>query len=225
MKKMSLLLMVSLIISMMIACGKSNTGEAKHVKSPPETSQTDTKAVVTTPEKTYQIGDQGPVGGYVFYDKGEYTDGWRYLEAAPENTDINAEWSTTDENKEIVGLKTDIGAGKNNTNLIIQGFKNIDANATAAEYCAALDVNGFTDWFLPSKDELNLMYVNLYQKGLGGFAPIPFDEFAGWWRSESYRSSSQEDYDGAMYQNFDDIGIQRYWRKHYDLRVRPARAF
>lgn len=26
---------------------------------------------------------RGPAGGYVFYDKGEYSDGWRYLEAAP----------------------------------------------------------------------------------------------------------------------------------------------
>ena len=26
----------------------------------------------------------GPAGGYVFYDKGYYSDGWRYLEASPE---------------------------------------------------------------------------------------------------------------------------------------------
>ncbi|MDR0638267.1 MAG: DUF1566 domain-containing protein [Spirochaetaceae bacterium] len=27
----------------------------------------------------------GPAGGFVFYDKGSYSDGWRYLECAPEN--------------------------------------------------------------------------------------------------------------------------------------------
>ncbi len=32
---------------------------------------------------SYEIGDKGPAGGYVFYDKGSYSDGWRYLEAAP----------------------------------------------------------------------------------------------------------------------------------------------
>ena len=33
--------------------------------------------------RTYNIRDIGPSGGYVFFDKGSYSDGWRYLEAAP----------------------------------------------------------------------------------------------------------------------------------------------
>ena len=31
----------------------------------------------------YRIGDRGPSGGYIFYDKGNYDNGWRYQEAAP----------------------------------------------------------------------------------------------------------------------------------------------
>jgi hypothetical protein len=34
-------------------------------------------------------GVPGPAGGYVFYDKGEYSEGWRYLECAPEDGDNN----------------------------------------------------------------------------------------------------------------------------------------
>ena len=31
----------------------------------------------------YKVGDVGPAGGYIFYDRGYYENGWRYLEAAP----------------------------------------------------------------------------------------------------------------------------------------------
>ena len=34
-------------------------------------------------KKEYKVGDIGPAGGYIFYDKGSYSNGWRYLEAAP----------------------------------------------------------------------------------------------------------------------------------------------
>ncbi|GHU30912.1 hypothetical protein FACS1894172_04920 [Spirochaetia bacterium] len=37
--------------------------------------------------KVYKIGDTGPAGGLIFYNKGDYSDGWRYLKAAPANTE------------------------------------------------------------------------------------------------------------------------------------------
>jgi len=43
--------------------------------------------------RQYFIGDEGPAGGIVFFDKGESSGGWRYLEAAPSRTESNAEWN------------------------------------------------------------------------------------------------------------------------------------
>jgi len=41
---------------------------------------------------TYNIRDIGPAGGYIFYDKGSVSDGWRYMEAAPSDQSPDAPW-------------------------------------------------------------------------------------------------------------------------------------
>ncbi len=158
--------------------------------------------------KTYRIGDKGPAGGWIFYDKGNSSDGWRYLEAAPNDQSAESAWGCYE--KSIPGAQgTAIGTGKTNTAVIIGSC---DESGIAAKVAADYRGGGKSDWFLPSDDELNLMYHNLHIKGIGGFA------------EGDYWSSSEGPADGAAKQNF-IAGGHDYYNKVMTLRVRAVRAF
>lgn len=45
--------------------------------------------------------------------------------------------------------------GESNTNALVTG------NHPAANFCLDLNINGYTDWYLPAPDELNIAYYNL----------------------------------------------------------------
>lgn len=57
---------------------------------------------------------------------------------------------------------------------------------SAKTACDELILNGYSDWHLPTKDELNSLYVNLNQHGLGGFTHHEFY----WSSTEAYSGSS-----------------------------------
>jgi hypothetical protein len=96
-------------------------------------------------------------GGYVFYDKGEFTNGWRYLEAAPTAlTYLNNsyfKWGCS--SNFLTNISTDIGTGLENTNAInsVCSLNNIGAYA-----CFNYSLNNKTDWFLPSLDEAKELF-------------------------------------------------------------------
>jgi len=147
------------------------------------------------------IGDTGPGGGIVFYDAGSVQPWGRYLEAGSE---LGAEeWC--DSNVDVAGTKRAIGSGAANTTLISAACGSGAAN-TVSDY----DGGGKTDWFLPSKDELNELYEK--RDSVGGF------EAADYW------SSSQNYANGAWFQGLDG-GFALGGLKIATLRVRPVRAF
>jgi SpoVK/Ycf46/Vps4 family AAA+-type ATPase len=160
--------------------------------------------------KTYRIGETGPGGGLVFYDKGSYGEGWRYMEAAPVETEKKMVWGAS--GSTVKGTLTDIGAGPENTRLVAAFMKKKKETWTAAQYCEALNYGGYNDWFLPSKDELNQVYKTLKTKNLGGFS---YEWY--WSSSEGYRVTAwgQRFSDGSQYYNF----------KGYEGSVRAVRAF
>lgn len=121
------------------------------------------EAISLAAETAYNPGDIGPAGGWVFYDAGGYNDvpsagGWRYLEAAPQS--VTAEpWGSAGARLGASGTSLGTGTGTGNSSLIVaaQG----EAAATASGACASYAVNGFSDWFLPSRDEAYRMFVEL----------------------------------------------------------------
>ena len=112
--------------------------------------------------RRYEVGDTGPAGGIVFYDKGDDSGGWRYLEAwtSDEGT---CRWKTIAYATNTYG--GGIGRGYINTYTVLTGTQH-----PAAEVARNATHGGFNDWFLPSRDELNLMYQQ--REVIGGFAPV-----------------------------------------------------
>ena len=165
-----------------------------------------TPAPTASTGQTYKIGDKGPAGGVVFYDKGRFNNGWRYLEASPDDMG-SVEWGSYEVN--VSGTKTGIGEGKRNTELIIAELNKRGETGKAAQLCKVYTLNGYNDWFLPSKNELNEMYKARTHIGISSM-----------W----HWSSSQRDNYYALIQNFND-GYQDYNRKLHTYSVRAIRSF
>jgi uncharacterized repeat protein (TIGR02543 family) len=130
----------------------------------------------------YSLRDTGPAGGWVFYDKGSYSDGWRYMEAAPTDPDQPSVWGYL---RSTGASATGLGSGEANTLAIIKEF-GTDIQFYAARECHELIIGDYADWFLPSSDELNAMCTNLYKAtpSTGNFRAN------GWYWSSSDVSAS-----------------------------------
>ena len=120
----------------------------------------------------------------------------------------------------VVGTKTEIGTGEKNTADLVSAMGDIAfvqesggvKTLYAAKVCADYSGGGYDDWFLPSRDELNLMYHNLKEQGLGDFT------------SAFYWSSSEYHGDFALNQYFGK-GIQDFYLRSMAYKIRPVRAF
>jgi len=111
-------------------------------------------------------------------------------------------------------LGTAIGTGVANTNAIIA--QNGAGTTYAAGLARAYNGGGYNDWFLPSADELNELYLN--RVAIGGFDTGP-----------PYHWSSSQNADYAVYawgQYFDDGDQSSYGGlKSLTFSVRAVRAF
>jgi len=149
--------------------------------------------------KTYE-------GGLIFYLNP--ADGTGMVATPIESQNFWSVWGCYVE--EIDGAEgTAIGTGAQNTKEIIAGC---NTKGIAAHICDELNKNNKDDWFLPSKDELNLIYTNLKVKGHGGFNPF------------TYWSSTEASIYGVWIQDFAN-GDQGAKDKQNNQSTLAARSF
>jgi hypothetical protein len=110
---------------------------------------------------------------------------------------------------------TAIGTGQANTTAIIA---NQGAGNYAAKLADDLVVGKYSDWYLPSRDELALMYSNI-----GQGAPAPLTNIGGF-VSNGYWSSSEYDLNYSWFLSF-YVGNHTNLRKGSSFLVRAVRAF
>lgn len=146
-------------------------------------------------------------GGIVFYvDKS----GEHGLIAAPVDQGL-AEWGCQ-------AIKIDgadgvaIGSGLQNTIDIINGCS---SENIAARLGNDLVLNAYDDWFIPSKDELNQLFLN--KDKVGGFAN---DVTAPYWSSTEVENNN-----AAWRQTFSDYFEQTIYDKYNVYNVRAIRKF
>jgi hypothetical protein len=194
------------------ATAVASTGVARpQAGTPAAGTQPATPAAPAAP-KTYAIGDTGPAGGLIFYDKKNNSGCWQYLEAAPVEAEFQAVWSVRSTGVE--NTQETIGSGKRNTQLIVEKFSQTSGEwDTAAQKADDLVFNKFDDWFVPSKAELDQMYGNLKRKNLGNF------------KNEIYWTSSSQNPYYASVQNFKDGDMNFSYSRRNRTYVRPIRQF
>lgn len=164
------------------------------------------------PSTVYKIGDVGPSGGFVFYLSD--VSGMHGLEAAPVDQS-NAAWGCYGQS-----ILSDVPFlieydGEKNTATILSLCQEL---GIAAQIADAYSHNGFDDWYLPSKFELDLMYQNI-----GRGAAVPLTNVGGF-ALGYYWSSTESGAGNAWAQGF-STGLQGLHLKNETHNVRAIRTF
>jgi hypothetical protein len=177
---------------------------------------------------TCKVGDTGPGGGIVVYDAGSDQSWGRYLEIAPKECESSGVSFVLGQAADLgpgnVAYTTRIGSGRMNTEFL---WRRPSSYYMAASY-AQRTCKGFSDWFLPSKDELNEAF-RVLSHSRKGVNLTPLGQFARgyYWTSSNYNGSTAWTQYFADGQQFDRVQTLSRNKKPpmNPFYVRPMRAF
>ena len=170
----------------------------------------------------YEIGEEIG-GGYLFYicEPPQDLNGDGVLDqgliAAPFVALTGSTWGCTGTS---INTEDSIGSGYMNTLTIIEECSD---PFTAAKQCNDLVLNGYSDWFLPSKDELELMYTNLADSNGDGANNGSDDPYNIGQFSDGYYWSSSEGTSNLSSSRSFMNGDQAYKWKYQLLLIRAVR--
>ena len=160
------------------------------------------------------IGDTHQ-GGIIFYLDGNGGG----LIAAHEDLEGTYEWGCLLTQVEDGGNLTQIGTGYQNTLDIINQQCSTELGGVPAAQAAKDDqINGFNDWYLPSRDELYQMYLKIGQGGLDSNNNIGAFSISQYW------SSSESNFSNAWIVAF-SVGLSESILKNSLGKVRAIRSF
>jgi len=192
------------------------------------------------------VGVQGPGGGAIVYvDSTNEIPGYDYLEVAPANASTGVAWATTtaacgtDAGTNCqASLLSDagtalgfygLGTGRAATTAIVARHDAGEAAKTsyAAGVADAYATSTASDWFLPSRDELNEVckYARNTGQAAGAGIVCTGGTLRGGFASDVYWSSSEYAADIAWSQGFDYGGQLAPPKATPTYYVRPVRAF
>lgn len=157
-----------------------------------------------------ELSDNGPTLGIICYiNPNADQDGWKYIEVSNNSLDLATYFEVTF--NYIGNTKSEIGTGRNNTEIIaMEGLSTSSAADLCKEYSSWVDGEEYNDWFLPSINEIELIYNN--------------SDISDYSTALNYWSSTEENTTDAYCFNF-GTGEKIISLKSKNLYVRPIRRF
>jgi len=181
-------------------------GATYYVRAYYTTAKGTTYGVQQSFVNNYAIGDSAG-GGIVFYDSGTTNSWGRYLVAATDDQSAGAKWATATGTNDLASIDPNVatdygmipavsgmGAGKTNQ-AVLMAAANTNASGLSAYVCANYNGGGYTDWWLPSIEELRQLYAQ--RLVVGGFSATLY------WSSSQYTTSNAWSFSfGSGYTNY-----------------------